>query len=216
MGKKFTPSPNTNNYYPYLQPISPWFLLKIAFISVIPGSLLVGTEFACISLRVLTLSCIIFGGFFMKRIVWFVLLGLSIVTLTVARDRDRDRRGGWDFPPTPPQIPAESVTITGNLTIAQGMLAVKNNDITYQVPGLNRFIGFIDALKDGAQVSLEGSAITSPWDPKTKLLRLSKLTINGKDYDMGPPPGTGFQQPMGPIPGAGFRQPMGPYPYGRR
>jgi hypothetical protein len=134
----------------------------------------------------------------MKRIAWFILLGLSMVTLVSAEEKNH-RNGGRGFPPNPPPVViAEAVTITGNLTIAQGMLAVKNNDITYQVPGLNRFIGFIDALKDGAQVTLEGSAITSPWDPKTKLLRLTKLTINGKDYDMGPPPGAGFPQPMGP------------------
>ena len=129
----------------------------------------------------------------MKRMTLFVLLGFSIVALASAQRKDHR---GWDFPPGVPAVPVETLSVTGNLTIAQGMLAVKNNDVTYLVAGLNRFIGFIDGLKDGAQVTLEGSAATSPLDAKTKFLRMSKLTINGKDYDMGPPPGAGFQPPM--------------------
>lgn len=152
----------------------------------------------------------------MKRMVLCVLLGFSMMSLISAQARNR--RDCWGSPQNSPPIVLESVTVTGNLTIAQGRLAVKDNDITYQAPGLNRFIGFIDGLKDNAQVTLVGSAITSPFDPQTKVIRLSKLTINGKDYDMGPAPGTGagFRQPMGPAPGTGFRQPMRPYPQGRR
>jgi hypothetical protein len=86
---------------------------------------------------------------------------------------------------TPPV--SEKVTVTGNLTIAQGRMAVKNNDTTYIVAGLQRFVGFIDSLKDGARVTLEGAAITYPNDATTKFLRTEKLSINGKDYEVASP-----------------------------
>ena len=63
------------------------------------------------------------------------------------------------------------------------MIVVKSDGITYLLPGLNRFIGFIDSLKDGAQVKFEGSAMSQMPDSKTKMVSLSKLTIGGKEYD---------------------------------
>lgn len=130
----------------------------------------------------------------MKRFVLFTLLALSLVAVVSAQGRDRWGRGG----PGPQPLPAEQVTVTGNLTIVQGSLAVKSGDITYFVPGLLRYAGFIDSLKDGAQVKLEGAAISTPQDAKIKVLRVGKLTIGGKDYDLAPP------QPAAPIqPGSG-------------
>jgi hypothetical protein len=120
----------------------------------------------------------------MKRNVLCVLLALGAVTLASAQGRDRGRMG---YPGMGQPVAAEKVTVTGNLTIAQGMLAVKGNDITYLASGLQRFVGFIDSLKDGAQVTLEGYAMATPNDAKTKFLRTSKLTINGKDYELAPP-----------------------------
>jgi hypothetical protein len=127
----------------------------------------------------------------MKRNVLFVLLALSVAVLASAHGRGR---GGGGFPSVQP-APAETVTVTGNLTIAQGSIAVQNNDITYLAAGLHRFIGFIDGLKEGAQVTLDGSAFTNPQNEKIKFLLVSKLMINGKAYDLAPalPPGPGAQ-----------------------
>jgi hypothetical protein len=126
-----------------------------------------------------------------KRNVLCVLLALGAVTLVSAQGRDR---GGMRHPGMGNQPAAsEKVTVTGNLTIAQGMLAVKSNDITYLASGLQRFVGFIDSLKDGARVTLEGYTIANPNDAKTKFLRTSKLTINGKDYELAPPVDTTTQ-----------------------
>jgi hypothetical protein len=120
----------------------------------------------------------------MKRFMVCVLLAFSVVALASAQGRDRwDRR---DFP-RPQQLPTEQVTVTGNITIVQGSPAVKAGDLTYLVPGLLRYVGFIDSLKDGASVTLAGAAITYPQDAKIKVLRVSRLTVGGKDYDLARP-----------------------------
>ena len=87
----------------------------------------------------------------------------------------------------PTRLAAESVSISGNLTIAQGMIAVRYNDVTYMVMGLNRFVGFIDGFTEGAQVSLEGYAISRPGTPDTRFLRPHRMTFNGQEYDLARP-----------------------------
>jgi hypothetical protein len=93
----------------------------------------------------------------------------------------RDFYQGY-FPPSP-----ESVSVSGNLTIAQGMIAVTSNNITYLARGLNRYTGFIDGLKEGAAVTLEGYALPSPQNNKVKFLQVQKMTLNGKEYDLALP-----------------------------
>jgi len=102
-----------------------------------------------------------------------------------------------------PRMVTERVAVSGNLIIAGGMIAVKSNDITYYAIGLNRFTGFIDGLKEGAFVSLEGLAMSSPRDNKSKFLRVQKMTLSGKEYDlelpfrnMSPPPARDRDQRM--------------------
>jgi hypothetical protein len=76
------------------------------------------------------------------------------------------------------------VKISGSLGISRGMPSVVSGDTTYLVMGLNRFFGFIDSLKEGAVVSLEGRAVELNAEEKVKMLRVSKMTLNGKDYDL--------------------------------
>jgi hypothetical protein len=78
----------------------------------------------------------------------------------------------------------ESVTVSGNLTLAQGKIAVAKDGITYLTSGLNRWVGFIDGLKEGAQVTLEGVSTVSPQDNRVRTLRVHKMTLNGKEYDL--------------------------------
>jgi hypothetical protein len=87
------------------------------------------------------------------------------------------------------------------------MIAVKSNDITYLVRGLNRYIGFIDGLKEGAAVTLEGFARPNPQNDKVKFMSVQKLTLNGKDYDIARP--SGNVNPGKAMPGQGK---VVPYP----
>jgi hypothetical protein len=77
----------------------------------------------------------------------------------------------------------ETSTITGKLELINGNIAVKNGDIVYYTIGLDRLIGFVDGLKEGAQVSLEGWSIAASRDPEYRRFLVSKLTFNGKEYD---------------------------------
>lgn len=109
-----------------------------------------------------------------------VVLALGIAVMAQAQGRGHS---GWgrDYRDIPP---VETVTVSGSLTIVQGSIAVKDGDATYLVGGLFRFAGFIDGLKEGAQVKIEGKAVTSPQDSRLKFLRPSKMTLNGRDYDL--------------------------------
>jgi hypothetical protein len=106
-----------------------------------------------------------------------------------------------------PQAAAEQVTVSGELSVVHGMIALVSGDTVYYAGGLNRFTGFIEGLKEGARVSLEGSAYQLPNDAKAKFLRVSKLTLNGKDYDLSP-----LAEAFAP---RGFPLPHGRYNYGR-
>jgi hypothetical protein len=77
----------------------------------------------------------------------------------------------------------ESVTIAGNLELIDGSIALRQDTVTYYTIGLNRLIGFIDGLKEGAAVTLEGTARKLPGDGDHRVLLVSKLEINGKTYD---------------------------------
>jgi len=132
----------------------------------------------------------------MKRIILFFTLVFCAAALVVAQGNnccEPDRFSGGPRPyawgqnsprnQTPPPSP-ENVSVSGNLTIAQGMIAVVSGDTTWLVRGLNRYVGFIDGLKEGAQVTLEGYAVPGPRNDKIKSLQAQKMTLNGKDYEL--------------------------------
>ena len=168
----------------------------------------------------------------MKRNVLFVLLALGIAALVSAQAGNfwpwgpgfGNRMPNRNTNPRAPQITTEDATVSGVLTLVRGSIAIKNGDITYMVMGLNRYIGFIDTLKEGARVTIEGQAMSNPQDEKTKFLVPSKLTIAEKDYDVGRPRPSVPQQQATPTPPAPARPstpPKAPLPppwtlYGRR
>ena len=142
----------------------------------------------------------------MKQKVLFILLAVGLVGMAWAQ--------GWPWAHPGPNGPgphreppaAETVTVSGSLIVSRGSPAVKSGDDIYIVKGINRLVGFVDGLKEGAQVTIEGPAITSPRDSKLKVLRAVKLTLNGKAYDLAP-----LALPFGP----GYKHHMPPAPHGR-
>jgi hypothetical protein len=78
---------------------------------------------------------------------------------------------------------ATAVTVTGTLGLQHGRITIQSDDTAYYVPILERYIGFIEGLKDGARVSVEGYVQENgvyPW------IRPVKVTVNGKVHDFSP------------------------------
>ena len=169
----------------------------------------------------------------MKRIALITLLIFGTVVLASAQGQGRDNRNWGRVMPAPradmrnwnerrpqpgvPRFNTEEVTVTGDLTIVQGSLAVKSGGVTYLTMGLRRYVGFIDGLKDGARVTIAGRAISRSEDAATKFLMITKLTIAGKDYDLGLPQMTVPNRPALPNrPQIQPRQPSPPQPLPNR
>jgi hypothetical protein len=116
----------------------------------------------------------------LKRNILFIVMILGLAAMVQAQvwGPGRNRRST----PAP-----ETVTVSGTMVVAQGIPALKSGDVTYYISGISRLIGFIDGLKEGAQVTIEGLATTSSGNRSIKLLRATKLTINGKVYELSPP-----------------------------
>ena len=91
-------------------------------------------------------------------------------------------RGTW-----PP--PAETVSVEGTLQLHNGHIALNSGTTVYYVPRVGRLTGFVDGIREGARVSVEGYA-------QGNFLHVTKLTIAGRVYDF-PALGTGPGFPDG-------------------
>jgi len=86
------------------------------------------------------------------------------------------------------QTNTPTTSIRGTLGLSNGRISVISNNITYYVRGLERYVGFIDGLKEGAQVLIDGYASVPTVEGQTdRLFRAVKLTLNGKTYEVGSP-----------------------------
>jgi hypothetical protein len=80
---------------------------------------------------------------------------------------------------------AEKLSLSGTLGLSRGIIVLKNGEETWYVPGLRHYAGFIDGLKDGAAVTLEGWGRKIP-QTGTGFLWASKLILDGTEYEVGP------------------------------
>jgi len=144
----------------------------------------------------------------MKRTILFSMLVFCAATLVLAQGNNRWKPDHFSEGPRPyswkeefsrnqtPRPSPESATVSGNLTIARGMIAVVSGETTWLVRGINRYIGFIDGLKEGAEVTLEGYAMPASRDKNIKSLHVQKMTLNGKDYELARPRSNEKPEPM--------------------
>jgi len=102
--------------------------------------------------------------------------------------------------------PPATTNIKGTLGLSAGRIAVVSGNITYYVRGLERFVGFIDGLKEGAQVSIDGYASAPATEgQKDRLFYPVTLTLNGKNYEVGSPaPFNMMPRQNGKVMGPGF------------
>jgi len=102
----------------------------------------------------------------MKKIGLFLLIAVLFAGTVSAQTRN-NRLSDSDIKPT---------TIEGTLQLEMGSVAVASGDSVYLVPFLTRYIGFIENLKEGQRVSVEGYTFRNVISPV-------KVTIAGKSYD---------------------------------
>jgi hypothetical protein len=119
----------------------------------------------------------------MKRMVMLTLGFAALGTLLYSQNGDFRQREQFDY--TRNQTAPEQLSLTGILGLHRGIIVLESGEQTWYVPELQRYTGFIEGLKEGATVTLEGWGLKNPQpDENTGFLRISKLTLNGKDYDL--------------------------------
>jgi hypothetical protein len=123
-----------------------------------------------------------------KKLAVFLFIIVLLAGTVFAQNRDnRPNRNDRNQGPQPslkgvePEVRGSpldvtKVTIEGLLKLEKGIVAVESGGSVYYVPKLNRYIGFIEGLKEGTKVSVEGSQFNGFISPE-------KVTINGKSYD---------------------------------
>ena len=107
----------------------------------------------------------------MKRFGFVMIIAFLVIGTVFAQDRSARRSR------------AESITVDGTLQLQNGFIAVSSGDTVYYVPRLGRYVGFIDGLKEGSRVSIEGHAFRNFLQPV-------KVTVDGRAYNF--PEGPGF------------------------
>jgi hypothetical protein len=112
------------------------------------------------------------GAFIMKKVVIIFTIAFLVIGTISAQSSGRQRI------PDRQNIP-EPVKIEGTLQLHNGQFAVASGNNTYYVPMIGRYVGFIDALKEGSNVSFEGYV-------RGNFLMPVKMTISGKSYDLAP------------------------------
>jgi len=105
-----------------------------------------------------------------KKFAVFLFISVLLTGTVFAQNRDnRPNR-------TDRKQEVTKVSIEGLLKLEKGIVAVESGGSVYYVPKLNRYIGFIEGLKEGTKVSVEGSQFKD-------FIRPVKVVINGKSYD---------------------------------
>jgi hypothetical protein len=137
----------------------------------------------------------------MKRFCLLMIIAVLFTNAAFAQDRDNRRPG--TPPPRVEQPVPETVSVTGTLQLQNGFIVLVSGENVYNVPMLMRLSGFVDGIKEGKQVTVEGYG-------NRNMLHPTKLTVDGKTYDFpvrgpGPMMGQGF----------GYGRGQGPAPYGK-
>jgi hypothetical protein len=142
----------------------------------------------------------------MKRFIFLAAITFMVIgslfaqsANTETNNRANNRRGA-----------PQSITVEGTLQLHNGSISMESGGNRYYIPMLFRYTGFIDGLKEGARVSIEGI-------PNRNIIHPTKVTVAGKAYDfpalgrglgttgMGPGRGPG-PGGYGPGPGRGYGQ----------
>jgi len=114
-----------------------------------------------------------------------VLLAMALIA-SVGLIAQADGRGPKNAPAPAPRVEQNEAVVqaSGNLAYVNGWIALQSGEKTYYLAGIQRLLGFVDGLKEGATVKVEGYVREMPMAPEYSFLRLTKITVNGKSYDI--------------------------------
>ena len=101
-------------------------------------------------------------------------IGFLIVIVCLAAGMASAQNWGNEWG-TPVQ-PNQAISIAGTLQLQNGVIAVVAGSNTYLVPILTQYIGFIEGLREGAQISIDGYFYGNYVQP-------TRVVISGKSYD---------------------------------
>jgi len=124
-----------------------------------------------------------------KKLTVLILISILLAGAVYGQGIRDNQRAGDTQRRTERQRGNDLVTIEGTLKLERGSVAVESGDSVYYVPTLNRYIGFINDLREGTRVSVEGREFRNVIQP-------TKVTIGGRSYDFpasGPNSGFGMQ-----------------------
>jgi len=85
---------------------------------------------------------------------------------------------------TADQTAAPTITVEGKLALINGTIGMQSGTKTYYLPGLERLAGFIDGVKEGSSVKVEGYEYPLAAASEYSIVRVTKLSVGGKDYDL--------------------------------
>ena len=116
--------------------------------------------------------------FYMKRAV-IVVLAIAVAASAVSAQ-------GWGPGRAAPGVtaPAELTKIEGKLSLVNAHPAVVVKDKTFYVGIPSRLFGFVDGLKEGAMVKLEGYEQPLPYATNVAMFHVVKLTLGGREIDL--------------------------------
>ena len=120
----------------------------------------------------------------------FALLAIGMVSAQGwGRGWDQGRGGGWGW--TSPPAPPTAITVEGTLQLQNGFIVLFTGTTAYHIQGLQRLVGFVDGLQEGARMSVEGFA-------SGNFLRPTKFTVEGREFDLArnTPEWCPFESPM--------------------
>ena len=79
----------------------------------------------------------------------------------------------------------ETASISGKLALDDnGVIVVQNEDQSCYAVGFHYLIGFVDGLKEGSDVTLEGYWLPVAVGSEQQYFMVSALTFNGKRYQL--------------------------------
>jgi hypothetical protein len=111
----------------------------------------------------------------MKKIAAALIVALTVVGISSAQTA---------APAQPQAQTQQTVTVSGKLELIDGFIGVKAGGTTYYTRGLERLVGFVKDLQEGAQVKLEGYAYPLGTPSGYSVLIVTKVTFGGKDYEL--------------------------------